>query len=514
MKSYIKKNAPTIIAVCMIILFFIINALTLMRFPTVHSDELWLKGIANEMVAQKSFRVTEPFFDVYPRVIHPFRWAYNAVLICFLTVYDHVFSVRMVSLVFSTFSLWIFYKILKKQFMDVPYRVLFGLAALIFNIQFIYSAHMGRQETMILFALLLGYYLIITRKSELHLAILVLFTMGIHPNSFILGVLISGQLFYQAFFRIIEWKKLFKFLGLMGMGICLYFVAGKWLNPNFVSDYLTFGASLGIDSPNLGRFKGFYWYFYKLYQQIGGTYDLFNLKGYLLIFAVLSLGWTLFIAHSLYKKTPKYYSGAYVSLVSIFIALLLIARYNQTAIVFIMPFIILLLLETSKLHKRGWLIPLSFLVFSVINLSQNINTYEKQRFYQLPYEEMVTQLSHALPENAVVFGNLNGLEAFDAQAFYDIRNLAFIETDLLTYFKERGITHIVLHDEMDYLARNSETWGFLYGNMDHYEALLSLIQTHGTLVSSFENPIYAMRISRFSGTYPWETRIYKMNLTR
>lgn len=513
MKSYIKKNTYVLIALCIIMLFVIINVLTLMAFPTVHSDELWLKGIANEMSFQKSFRITEPFFDAYPRVVHPFRWAYNAVLIPFLSLNNHVFSVRLVSLVFAAFCLWIFYKIMREQFVDAPYMALIGLATLTFNIQFIYSSHMGRQETMILFALLLGYYWIITHKSALHYALLVLITMGVHPNSFILGVLISGLLFYHAIFDGAQWKKLFQYLGLMGMGLLLYFVVGIWLNPNFVSEYFTFGASLGIDSPNLGRFNGFYWYFYKLYQQIGGTYDLFNLKGHLLTLALLCMGWTPFIAYSLYKKTPKYFSGAYVSLVSIFIALLLIARYNQTAIVFIMPFIILLLLETSKLHKRGWLIPLCFLIFSVINLSQNINTYEKQRFYQLPYEEMVNKLAHALPENAVVFGNLNGLEAFDAHAFYDIRNLAFIETDLMTYFKERGITHIVLHDEMDYLARNAQTWGFLYGNMDHYEALQSLIQAHGTLVSSFENPLYAMRISRFSGTYPWETRIYKVDLT-
>lgn len=152
-------------------------------------------------------------------------------------------------------------------------------------------------------------------------------------------------------------------------------------------------------------------------------------------------------------------------------------------------------------------------ILTGINLHQNFTDYEKQRFYQLPYQEMVDTLASALPEDAVVFGNLNGIEAFGAHQFYDIRNLAYIKTDLMTYFKSRGITHIVLHDEMDYIARNPETWGFLYGNLDHYEALTSLIQSHGTLIETFDNPIYAMRISKFSGTYPWETRIYKLTLT-
>lgn len=512
MKSYVKTHKYTIIVLLILIVYLILNSLTLMAFPTVHSDELWLKGIANEMITQQSFRVTEPFFDAYPRVVHPFRWLYNGVLIPFLQIYDHVMMVRLVSLLFATMSLWLFYKIIKLQFKSSLLACL-GLSALALNIQLIYSSHMGRQETMVLFFICLGYYWFLQKKSSIHYTLLVLLAMGVHPNSFILGVILSGLLFYQAIFDRSQWKTLFQFLGLTGVVLMLYVIVGKWLNPNFISEYMAFGTSLGIEGPTLNRFEGFYWYFYKLYHQIGGTYDLFNIKIHLIITGLLCFGWTPLILYSLYKKTPKYHSGAYVSLISICIALLLIGRYNQTAILFIMPFMILLVLETFRPHKYVWLIPLILVIFTGSNLIQNRAAYERQRFYQLSYQDMVTTLSSALPDDAVVFGNLNGLEAFNGHSFYDVRNLASITTDLTTYFKDRGITHVILHDEMDYIARNSETWGFLYGNLDHYDALKALLQSQGTLIETFENPLYAMRISKYSGTYPWETKIYKLNLT-
>lgn len=68
-----KKKLLSLMPAAALFIYFIWNLITLMKFPAVHSDELWLKGITDEMIRQKSFAVTEPFFDLYPRVVHPDR---------------------------------------------------------------------------------------------------------------------------------------------------------------------------------------------------------------------------------------------------------------------------------------------------------------------------------------------------------------------------------------------------------------------------------------------------------
>ena len=104
------------IAYSLIGLFFILNLISLTNFPLVHSDEIWLKGLSLEVWHQKNFGVTEPFFDLYPRVQHPFRWIFNLLQLSFMGLFGNsVFSVRLLSLVASTLSLLIFFKILRHE---------------------------------------------------------------------------------------------------------------------------------------------------------------------------------------------------------------------------------------------------------------------------------------------------------------------------------------------------------------------------------------------------------------
>lgn len=528
------------VATLIILLFFIINLATLMGFPTVHSDELWLKGIAEEMIDAKSFSVTEPFYDLYPRVIHPFRWLYNGVLILFLEIFSHsVAAVRLVSLVFGTLSLVVFYWILRNTFENKWFSRV-GLLLLALDIQFTYSAHMGRQETFILFLLLLGYYQFHKQqgiKSVLWLSAIILLGMGVHPNSFLLGVSFAALFFVGWLLRKRPLSDLLGLIGVTGIGVFVYGGIGYLMNPTFLSEYLGYGAALGVDAAPINRLEGFYWYWYKLYHQIGGTYDLFDIRWQLIVAGLLLVIWTPFVVIKSYQSRATFKSAlqlqtdpwgvdAYTILISIPIALLIIGRYNQTAVVFIIPFVILLLLETLSILSAGKILfhkksPKTASVFLILlaslwayHLFYNLQAYDAQRFYTLTYDEMLDKIESVVPKTATVLGNLNVIEAFDANRFYDVRNLGYLEENALTienYLAERKIEYVIWHEEMDYIVRTSPRWDFLYVTIAYEEALHQYLSEHAVVVDSFENPLYAMRISKFSGTYPWITTVYKLD---
>ena len=107
------EKLKRILPITALIAYFIANLMTIMEFPTVHSDELWLMGITDEMIEQKSFAITEPFFDLYPRVVHPFRWLYHSLeALVFNILGSSAASARILSLVASVLALIVFYKIL------------------------------------------------------------------------------------------------------------------------------------------------------------------------------------------------------------------------------------------------------------------------------------------------------------------------------------------------------------------------------------------------------------------
>ena len=521
------------IALCLITTFFCVNLVTLMAFPTVHSDELWLKGIATEMLNQGRFDITEPFYDLYPRVIHPFRWLYNSILIIILKFNGpSVASVRIVALIFGTLCLPLVYKIARKHFANP----LYGLAATLLmciDIQFVYSSHFGRQETFILFLLLLGYWLLLKDDGK-HLvpklSIIILLGMGVHPNSFILGVCFAGLLLFKWLMRDAPFSKLLKLIGITSIGTSLYVLIGYLMNPDFLKGYLNYGKSLGVDSEAINRFEGFYWYWYKLFNQIGGTYDLFDIKLTLILLGLLSLIWLPFLLYALAKVRRNRISASaffpLVTVIGIALSLLLIGRYNQTAIVFFVPFIILLSLQSLHMllstyerlnnNKSPITLPVLLTILAMLwgsNLWHNLNTYDQNRFYSKSYDAMLGEISKYVPEDSVVLGNLNIIEPFDPNRFYDIRNLGYLDQSanaFQNYVQSRGIQYIILHEEMDYIARTSPKWDFLYVNIDYYDNMQAYLKTHTKPIYAFDNPLYAMRLSRFSGTYPWQTVIYKV----
>ena len=424
------KNIKYII----ILAFFLINLAFLMDFPSIHSDELWLKGIAEQMLKEKTFNTTEPFFDLYPRTIHPFRWLYNAVIILALTlVSPNVISVRLISLVFGTLTIWVISgwleRIVKSKWLTVA-----GLCLLTLDIQFVYASHMGRQETFILFLLVLGLSLvqkyaksIRTSKLTGWLSCITLLGMGVHPNSFILGVTFSGILIYLWINQQLSIKIFVRYIAYTIIGTLGYVFFGLILNSNFLNEYFKYGAALGVDAPLTNRFEGFYWYFYKLFHQIGGTYDLFDIRMQLSLMVII-----VFSQAILWLKFKRV-NILFPTFIGIGLSLFLIGRYNQLAVVFFSPFIVLSVMEMLSVfnHKKRVQIGLVIILLSLwsLNLISNLTHYDQQRFYTLKYEDMLNEIKSTLPSKAKVLSNLNTIEAFEAHSFYDIRNLGYLSNE-------------------------------------------------------------------------------------
>lgn len=495
------------------VIFFTINCLTLLQFPVVHSDELWLIGLGESMIQEKTLWTTEAFFDLYPRVIHPFRWLFHTIQIPFILILGPTaYTARLISLIFAVGALWVFHDILARDHSsalarDLPRslsRPFLATVVLSLNIQFLYAARFGRQETLILFLLLLLYKALTSPEvNTAYVVALILMGIGVHPNSFLMGTGTLMLLFPLLKRKKITTRAILKMIFWGFIGVLIYLFIGYLYNPQLISKYFEFGAPLGTDAPPLKRMEGFYWFWFKLYHQIGGTYDLMNIKWVLALFPV-----TLLFGFANQNSRPKA-----LWLLGLLLGLFVIGRYNQTSVIFFVPWILLIAFDAlEKCSKRTWL-TFFVLAIALFRLHTHLSDYFEQRHYALPYDEMIEIIASHLPEDAVVLGNLNAYQAFEGRTFYDVRNLAFLRQKELTfeaYIVQRGITHIVWHEEMDYILRNQPTWDFLYTNLEYMPEVKAFLEDQTLEIITFENPIYAMRLSRYSGTYPFSTRIYQV----
>ncbi|MBR0577265.1 glycosyltransferase family 39 protein [Proteiniclasticum sp. BAD-10] len=522
-----KTKLLRLLPAAVLILYFLANLHTLLAFPLVHSDELWLKGITDEMLRQKSFAVTEPFFDLYPRVVHPFRLLFHLVQALFFQSFgSSVWTARFLSLVTSIASLAVFWNILRRSSRSRLLPII-GTASLAFNFQFIYSAHFGRQDSLILLLLLTVYDFAVHRrfsaiKLSLFLAAITILGMLVHPNSLLIGILAFALLIIKISCKEAPKKVLGFYTLFTSAGFGLILLIGNLLNPGFLIGYIQFGESLGIESTPMGRIEGFYWYWFKLFRQIGGTYELLDLRPeiLLLVSMLLLLPCLTFFARKKHNHLlPKLWEP-WVSLLGINLGLLFIGRYNQTSVVFLIPFLLLAVIngidtlaEITASRKWAILVSLALLLLIPARLYHEVQNYAISQPYKLGYKVMLKKIDDAVDDHAVILGNLNTIEAFDGQVFYDIRNLAFLDeqkTSLEEYIRERGITIIVLHEEMDYIRETAPSWDFLYGSDSYLDDLFAYVDEHTDFLVEFENPQYAMRIAKYAGTYPWKTKIYRV----
>ena len=480
------------------ILYLIIHLCFLVDFPFIHSDESWLSGFTRHVMTTGTFKVSEPFFNEYPRAIHGLRIVFVSLQSLFIRLFGYSpFSVRLLSLIASTFTLWFVNLILKYLSWSSLYRVL-SLLLISLQIQFIYASHLARQDVLILLMMTSAFYITLKKKRPVLTGSLIGLSIGIHPNSFLIACGIGLIYLVDVIKKETSIKELLLLITTTTLWAALFITISLSLNPNFVHDYLSFGESLGVVNYEFNRFEGFYYYYYKLFHQIGGTYLLLPIR-----FEILLLPLTIIIGmYHLISFKNKSLTSIFLMILGINMGYLIIGRYNQTAIIFTLFFLMLfwiVFLKTLIPDKVFWI---TLLIIAIFN---GYNSYPMVTVDNDSYQE----LGEYLQLEGRVLGNLNLEYHLKEGQLIDYRNL-WDTTDFEGYIKEHDIKYIIVPEEMSYIKKTSPKWDILYGPLPYYDDMMRYLE-NCEVTDSFESKTYGMRIARYINTYPWTIKIYKVS---
>ncbi len=518
------------------ILYGGLSLTTLSTFPLVHSDEAWLAGLTHSMMAKGSVFTTESFFDLMPRTPHLIKVFYHGLQMPLISLFGYtIFSVRILSFIALLATIIILYLWLDQN----NEKKILNLLILIFitsHIQIIYASHFARQEMVLITLLMLCIFLYQEDNNKvLGLGLTLGLSIGIHPNSFIIAAMVGILILKDTLIKKLSLKRLIHFILTIGFFALIFAGISLIMNPNFISEYFQYGQTLGVDAGPVSRLMNFRDFYLKVFYQITGTYYIPNINyiliiGYsLVLLHIAIIPFTLIIRRSYKKDIINYLSSWPFNLalmtVAFNIALFIIGRYNTTSIVFLV-FILLLLTGQSLVSLKDYLpkkeisflklslslpsslISLILIFFILLNIKVVYEDY--QAIAGSDYNRYQDQLRTAIPENAIILGNLSSGFVFKDQVFYDIRNIAFLgDQSISDYIKDRGINTIIYYEEYDYIHRNP-MWTILYGDDDYYYELNQFLQKNTTLKASFEDAFYGSRIIRYMGDYPWKIFIYEV----
>ena len=178
-----------------ILVFSLISLAFLERFPYVHSDESWLAGLSRGMLAEKSIGVTEAFFDLKPRYPHAIKTVFHLMQMGMISVFGYsVRTVRLLSWLGGAAALWMCF-LSGARFLGSEKKGFFLMAVFSVDIQFLYASHFARQEILLCLMQWVCIWILFSpkgfynRKCALMLALCTGFSVGLHPNSFLLGTM-------------------------------------------------------------------------------------------------------------------------------------------------------------------------------------------------------------------------------------------------------------------------------------------------------------------------------------
>lgn len=498
-----KKNTILLIYIG---IFFIINFFSLDHYPFVHSDEPWLSGLSRNIMDSGSFKATETFFNTYPRYPHGIKILFHIIQIFFMKIFGYnIVSFRSISLLFGSLSLAFFYKTLDKikenSWINLLMTIFFSI-----SIDFLYSSHVARQEIILVFALILSIYVIISNIDKkppcIKIGIILGLSVGIHPNSFIIALMVGS------FYLVHVIKGHYTFSSLIKMVLLTFLIAMTFvgvsfiLDSNFINHYKNFGSTLGVTESSGGKLETLPIFFYKMFNQISATYYIPDRRIFFFLLASV-------LPISILTRKEKHSSAIFTSIIAYIIGILMIGRYNPTSIVFIAPsvYLILAILIQKAPQRIGMLVLILGIFLSIFTIANDIEKYP-----DYSYTDYINELGELIPSDSKTLGNLNTEYHFQNGKLLDYRNLAELrnrDINISDYIKDNEINYIILTDELDYLYRNKK-WQILYGDMDYYPGLIDYVSKNCTLVGSFDARNYGMRIVTYSFEGEWNLYIYRV----
>lgn len=511
----------------LIVLFFIINLFFLKNFPFVHSDEAWLSGLSRQIMQTNNPASTEAFFDLLPRNPHAIKIFFHFLQIIFIKLLGYqVFTFRLISLLAGSLSLFIFYKI---TFLITNSKKLSILALIILglDIHFIYSSHLARQEIILVLIFLTALYYFLnaiektdeknyseskkeyTIKNDIYLGLILGSAIGFHPNAFIISMpFIMIYSWKLAFNKKTKLKNYLSFGGTLAVTAFFFIFLSFLFDPNFIGNYSSYGAQLGVLDSLLLKLENFKDFYLKLFYQVSGTYYVPPIKFQLVFFAAAALA---SLAKLLLNK-DKLNLFLLISLLAVNLGYLIIGRYNQTSIIFIFPIAYLIFINLIKNLNFKLSGSLILILIALLALNSGTTIIEESHYN---YQDYLQQIAEVVPQDARVLANLNTDYYFENGSLVDYRNLAYLQEKNLSfagYINQNKIEYIIYPEEMDYIYNSRPSWNILYGNLyPYYQEMQHFLNQETELIKEFTNSTYAMRIARKIGAKNWSVKIYKVN---
>ncbi len=496
----------------LLLLWFCLNLLFLTRYPLVHSDEAWLSGLTRNMLAQGSPRVTEPFFDLKPRYPHAIKIFFHLLQMPFIAGFGYsVFSVRLLSLIFGSLSLYMFYRCVREE-VSFP-LALSVTAAISVNGQFILAAHTARQEILLLFMLLwLALVLLQTKgdivpRAAVKLGVLTGLSVGLHPNSLLLAAGCGlAMLFLMLSKRRFLWKPLLIYTSVTGGFAMLFVGVSLAFDAGFVRHWLRYGdTEFDLLVPVAGKFGQVFSYLGRLWGSVSGTYTLPELRPQLVLCGVLTVAGA---ARAIRTKSHALIAALGMVL-GAFLATILIGRYNQlSAVLWMFPCLLLLApLLRNQAGLSRIAVPVIAAVFAVASAGPILDAYSGD------YQAYMAQIGASVSADTKTLANLNTGFYFDNGRLLDVRNLTYLKENDMTfaqYVESRGIQAIVWSDEMDYLYDHRPDFNVLYGNPRYVPEVEAFLAERCELVDTFEDSSYGMRLVQLMDE-PCAVRVYRVN---
>lgn len=510
MKDSNNDRNEWLIPACIIVLWGLINLIFLIDFPFVHSDESWLSGLSRWMLQQRDIAVTEPFFDTYERNPHAFKLLFHLLQSAWILIFGYsINSVRALSLLFGALSLLQCYRLTRTLGFSETSGIL-TMLLLACDIQFIYAAHTGRQEILLVFLLLTVILRSLRTQEGTGIAAVITgliagASFGVHPN----GALIAAAGLALMCFN--GRAAVLRYIVAAAAALALFTGISLWENPGFFADYLAYGATLGVTEPPLTKLGRIIPFVQKLFYRVSGTYYTPPIHLELLLFAAAL---TLSIPLA-FKKTP-FIGRMLAALASMLIVFIGIGRYGQPSVVLFFPVLMIITVLTARraATREAVLHTLLLVIIGILSYVSVIEVTSRIR-EQDSYTSYLEEIRTQLPEDAVVLANLNTEYAIAAGNLYDWRNLSEAAgggIDPERYIRERDISYIIYPEEMDEIYRRRPVWNGIYGNpFLFHQDLRTFISEHCQPLYTGISSTYAMRIVELQQEGPWHYTIYRVS---
>lgn len=523
MKILIKKTVKKIKARQLLFFFFVINLFFLENFPFVHSDEAWLSGLSRQIMETKNLASTESFFDLLPRYPHLIKVFFHLLQILFIQIMGYqIFTFRLISLITAFLAAYFFYQSAYLVTKSKAFATA-ALLILLLDIQFIYSSHLARQEAVLLLIYLAAlYYFFKTKlklsssrkpktkeiKSDLILALILAAAIGFHPNAFVIALPFILIYTYLLFSRKINFKNYFSFGFSLFLAAALAVYLSFQLDPAFISHYSSYGSRLGVLDSLALKAENLKLFYLKLFYQISGTYYLPPIRFQLFFFAFTGF----FSLLKIFIKNDKLNFYLLFNLIALNLGYLIIGRYNQTSIIFIFPAAYLLFINLVQNFNFKF----KYLLISLLIIILSLNTvYSLVQDSHFNYDNYLREISRVIEKDERVLANLNADYYFENGSLYDYRNLAYLKENELSfaeYINKNKIKYIIYSEEMDFIYNSRPKWNLLYGNLyPYYQEMKQFIKEDSSLIKSFTNSTYGIRIAEKIGQKDWQIKIYQVD---